>query len=107
MPEDTKPVEKKDSVFAAIARSIDRASPTELMNAFRVWFRAFLATVMMLGGGVFLCVASFTPKEDLNEHTGVIVGFFTGSFITSALGFYFGGQDRSKKDMEGLDAENK
>ena len=88
------------AILEAIAKNIVVAGPTEMSNMFRVFFRSFLATIMVTGGGWFLWVAAFVPKESLNEHTGVIVGFVTGTFITFALSFYFGGQDRQKKKEE-------
>ena len=52
---------------------------------------------MVLGGGVFLCYAAFMEADKLNEHTGIIIGFVTGSFIANAIRFYFGGQNRQKE----------
>lgn len=84
-------------VIYAIAKSIEKEGLTEFINVFRVIFRSFLATGMVGVGISFLWKAAFIPKELLNEHTGVIVGFITGTFIVIAITFYFGGQDRQKK----------
>lgn len=84
-------------VIASIGQAIRDGGPIELTNMFRVLYRAFLATFLVGGGGAFLWKAAFTPKAFLNEHTGVIVGFITVSALGIAIGFYFGGQDRSKK----------
>lgn len=87
-------------VVYSIALNIKAAGPTEVTNMFRVLFRSFLAVVMVSVGVSFLWKAAFIQKAFLNEHTGVIVGFITGTFITAAVSFYFGGQDRSKKPPE-------
>ena len=89
---------KKEGVWAAIAELVRNSTPDDWVNGFRTLFRAFLATIMVIGGGSFLWIAAFTEKAELNEHTGVIVGFVTGTLITAAIMFYFGGQDKSKKD---------
>jgi hypothetical protein len=93
-------------VIYAIGLNIKAAGPTEVTNMFRVLFRSFLAIVMVSVGIAFLWKAAFIQKALLNEHTGVIVGFITGTFITAAISFYFGGQDRSKKSG-GDDTETK
>jgi len=85
------------AVFVAFARLVDRSTPEEFGNGFRIIFRAFLASVLILGGGFFLWTAAFMSKHQLNEHTGIIVGAVIGTFLGSIVGFYFGGQDRTKK----------
>lgn len=84
-------------ILVSIAANIKSAGPIEMSNMFRVFFRSMLATILVIGGGSFLWKAAFVAKESLNEHTGVIVGFITASVIGVAVGFYFGGQDRSKE----------
>lgn len=84
-------------VIQSIGQAIRDGGPIEFTNMLRVLYRSFLATVLVVGGGAFLWKAAFTAKAHLNEHTGVIVGFITASAIGVAIGFYFGGQDRSKK----------
>ena len=87
-------------IFKAIGMKITESSMLEITNALRVIFRAFLAFFMMTGSGIILWYAAFAKKEMLNEHTGVIVGFITGSAIAAVIGFYFGGQDRQKDKKE-------
>lgn len=89
--------EERIGLFQAIVALIAQSSLTELADLFRVWFRAFLATVMVVGGGWFLWSAAMLPDEKLNEYTGVIIGFITASFVGIAVSFYFGGQDGEKK----------
>ena len=84
---------KKEGLFSALVSLITNASVEELAELFRVLFRAFLAMVMVVGGGCFLWKAAVLPADSLNEYTGVIVGFITGSFVGLAVSFYFGGQD--------------
>jgi len=102
--ETTQTVEKPIGIFGAIAlilkamaTNIASAGPVEMTNIIRTIFRSFIATVLIAGGGSFLWKAAFVAKSSTNEHTGIIVGFITGSVIATAVNFYFGGQDRSKE----------
>lgn len=84
-------------ILVAVANNIAASGPTEMTNIFRTLFRSFLATVLVIGGGWFLWELAFAKDGDLNKYAGVIIGFITASVIGIAVGFYFGGQDRSKK----------
>lgn len=84
-------------IFAAVARNIASGGIVEMTNMFRTFFRSFLCTVLVLGGGWFLWTAAFMDKEKVHDQTSFIVGFITASVIGVCIGFYFGGQDRSKK----------
>jgi hypothetical protein len=74
------------------------------VEKFRVVFKAFLALVVVAFAGTFLTLVAFKPADQLNEHTGVIVGFVTGTAFASVLGFYFGSSDRAKIGKEAPDA---
>lgn len=84
-------------MWQVIAENIRLAGPVEMVNMFRTVYRSFLATVLVIGGGIFLWTAAFMDKEKVHEQTAFIVGFITASVIGVAIGFYFGGQDRQKK----------
>jgi hypothetical protein len=89
-------------IFIAVARNIEEAGIVEMTNMFRMFFRSFLATILVIGGGYFLYRVALTFESDtvkLNEYVGVIIGFVAG-FLTAAIGFYFGGQDRKQKPLE-------
>jgi hypothetical protein len=88
---------KPMGIRLAFADLIRRSTPAEFGNGFRILFRAFLASMLILGGGWFLWKAAFMSKHQLNEHTGIIVGAVIGTFLGSIVGFYFGGQDRNRK----------
>ena len=90
-------------ICKSIGMKISESSILEMTNTLRVIFRAFLAFFMMAGSGFILWHAAFAKEEMLNEHTGVIVGFITGSAISAVIGFYFGGQDRQKRKPEMVD----
>jgi hypothetical protein len=90
-------------IFSAIARNIASGGIVEMTNMFRTFFRSFLCTVLVIGGGWFLWTAAFMDKAKVHEQTSFIVGFITASVIGVCIGFYFGGQDRSKKPEEGGD----
>jgi hypothetical protein len=110
--ETTQTVEKPIGIFGAIAlilkamaTNITSAGPVEMTNIIRTIFRSFIATVLIAGGGSFLWKAAFVAKASTNEHTGIIVGFITGSVIATAVNFYFGGQDRSKEIKKPITGE--
>lgn len=84
---------KKEGLFHALVLLVSNSTIDELAELFRVLFRAFLALVMVVGGGCFLWKAAVLPAEGLNEYAGVIIGFITGSFVGLAVNFYFTGQD--------------
>ena len=90
-------------ICKAIGMKIAESSMLEMTNTLRVIFRAFLSLFMVAGSGFILWHAAFTKKDLLNEHTGVIVGFITGSALAAVIGFYFGGQDRQKEKKEPLE----
>ena len=90
-------------ILVAIANNISSGGLTEMVNLFRMLFRSFLATLLVIGGGWFLWQLATTKDAELNKYAGVIIGFVTASVIGVAVGFYFGGQDRSKKpNNEGI-----
>ena len=97
---ETTPKIKPPGIRLAFADLIRRSTPAEFGNGFRILFRAFLASMLIFGGGWFLWTAAFTSKHQLNEHTGIIVGAVIGTFLGSIVGFYFGGQDRNRKTEE-------
>jgi hypothetical protein len=110
--ETAQTVEKPLGIFGAIAlilkamaTNIASAGPVEMTNIIRTIFRSFIATVLIAGGGSFLWKAAFVAKTSTNEHTGIIVGFITGSVIATAVNFYFGGQDRSKETKKPINGE--
>ena len=82
----------------SIANLIDKSDMTDVTNLYRVFFRMFLSTVMIFGGFAFLWEAAFTPEAEITEVTLLIVGFVVGTFLALPIGFYFGGQDRQKKN---------
>lgn len=57
---------------------------------FRVYFRALLSTVALIGAFVFLYGACFNDPGEMTEHTGTVVGFITGSVVTIIISYYFG-----------------
>lgn len=84
-------------IIVAIAQNIKSAGPVEMSNMFRILFRAFIAVLLLAGGGAFLWKAAFIQKALINENTNFIVGFVTASVIGVAVSYYFGGQDRANK----------
>lgn len=108
--EKTEPVEEKSPglwasfclILVAVARNIETAGIVEMTNMFRMFFRSFLATIIMVGFGYLLFRIAMIVESDtveLNRFVGVILGYIAG-ILTMAAGFYFGGQDRSKKPEE-------
>jgi len=86
------------SIRQSIANLIDKSDMTDVTNLYRVFFRMFLSTMMIVGGFCFLWAAAFTPEAEITEVTLLIVGFVVGTFLALPIGFYFGGQDRQKKN---------
>lgn len=86
-------------VVQAVAQNIEDADIVEMTNMFRMAFRSFLATIIVTGFGYLLYEIAMMPETDetkLNRFVGVILGYAAG-VLTMAAGFYFGGQDRTKK----------
>lgn len=71
-------------------QSSNELSIEDRFQLFRMKFRAVLAVLLMGGAGWFLYKACFTAKESLNENTGLVVGFVTGTVVASIVAFYFG-----------------
>jgi hypothetical protein len=69
---------------------VEALSVEDRIQMFRMKFRAVLAVLLMGGAGWFLYKACFTAKESLNENTGLVVGFVTGTVVASIVAFYFG-----------------
>ena len=89
-------------IIQAIAENTRDADIVEMTNMFRMAFRSFLATVITIGFGYLLYEIAMMPESDefkLNRFVGVILGYVAG-VLTMAVGFYFGGQDRTKKPEE-------
>lgn len=87
------------SVVAAVAENIKEADIVEMTNMFRMAFRSFLATIIVIIFSSLLYDIALMPETDetkLNRFVGVILGYAAG-VLTMAAGFYFGGQDRTKK----------
>lgn len=85
-------------IFESFANLIANSDMVDLTNMYRVLFRMFLAVVMVVGGGAFLWSAAFEDAAKITEVTLMIVGFVIGTFLAVPIGFYFGGQDRTKKN---------
>lgn len=86
-------------IIEAVAENIKDADIVEMTNMFRMAFRSFLATIIVCGFGYLLYEIALIPEteeEKLNRFVGVILGYVAG-VLTMAVGFYFGGQDRTKK----------
>jgi hypothetical protein len=66
----------------------------EERETYRVIFKSFLGYSIFIFCAYFLSRAAFTAPEQLNEHTGTIVGFITGSAFSLIIGFYFGSSDK-------------
>jgi hypothetical protein len=66
----------------------------EEREAYRVLFKSILGYSVFAFCAYFLSRAAFTSPDQLNEHTGTIVGFITGSAFSLVLGFYFGSSDK-------------
>ena len=89
---------EKQTIFGALADLIANSDMVDLTNLYRVLFRMFLAVIMLVGGGCFLWTAAFTAGDKLTDITTMVVGFVIGTFLALPIGFYFGGQDRTKKN---------
>jgi uncharacterized transporter YbjL len=83
-------------IVAAIAHTMATADVVEMTNFFRNLFRMFLALIILIGSGWVVYRISMVKEADLNQYAGVIIGFVTSSALMAVIGFYFGGQDRSK-----------
>lgn len=66
----------------------------EERETYRVVFKSVLGYSIFAFCAYFLYRAAFTSPEQLNEHTGTIVGFITGSAFSMIIGFYFGSSDK-------------
>jgi len=88
------------TIRKALANLIANSDMVDLTNMYRVLFRMFLSVTMIMGGGSFLWAAAFTEKARLTDITTMVVGFVIGTFLALPIGFYFGGQDRQKKNDE-------
>lgn len=86
------------TIRQAMAELVANATLTEVTNLYRVLFRAFMSFLMIFGGGAFLWVAAFKDEQSLNTNSAIIIGFVVGTFLAVPIGYYFGGQDRLKKD---------
>lgn len=89
-------------IVQAIAQNVRDADIVEMTNMFRMAFRSFLATIIVCGFGYLLYEIAMVPESEeskLNRFVGVILGYVAG-VLTMAVGFYFGGQDRTKKPEE-------
>lgn len=86
----------------AVTENTREADIVEMTNMFRMAFRSFLATIIIIGFGYLLYEIAMIPETEgqkLNRFVGVILGYAAG-VLTMAAGFYFGGQDRTKKSDE-------
>lgn len=89
-------------IIQAVASNIRDADIVEMTNMFRMAFRSLLATIIVTGFGYLLYEIAMVPESEeskLNRFVGVILGYVAG-VLTMAVGFYFGGQDRTKKPDE-------
>jgi hypothetical protein len=63
-------------------------------------FQHAFAFYVVTGAGLFLWKAAFLPEDQLNEHTGTIVGFITGTVIATIINYLYGtsksSQDKNK-----------
>ena len=91
---------KKKGILESFAKLIANSDMVDLTNMYRVLFRMFLALFMIIGGGFFLWDAATIDEEKITQLTTMIVGFVIGTFLAVPIGFYFGGQDRQKKNEE-------
>lgn len=70
---------------------------SEDRETYRVVFKSLLGYSVFIFCAYLLSKVAFMPKETLNEHTGTIVGFITGSAFALILGFYFGSSDKKER----------
>ena len=91
---------EKKGILESFAELIANSDMVDLTNMYRVLFRMFLALFMIIGGGIFLWDAATIEEEKITQLTTMIVGFVIGTFLAVPIGFYFGGQDRQKKNEE-------
>lgn len=72
----------------------------ERIQLFRMRFRALFAVLLSSGAGLFLYKACFTAEAELTKHTGIVVGFITGSILSAIVMFYFGTSEGQQNGTE-------
>ena len=64
---------------------------------FRMWFRAALAMLAVIGAGAFLWMVCFTKDAEMSKQTGIVVGFVIGTLLTTVFAYYFGSSEGNEK----------
>lgn len=84
--------EKKD-----MSKSLSN-SPLVPFNpaAFRMKFKAFFACFMFTGAMLFISIALFTDIGQKAKEAGPIIGFLTGTLLTTIVAYYFTNTDETK-----------
>lgn len=64
--------------------------------AFRMKFKAFFACFMFLGAMLFISIALFTEIGQKAKEAGPIIGFLTGTLLTTIVAYYFTNTDETQ-----------
>jgi hypothetical protein len=87
----TPPEEKTSTVKDKLAKAKELITEN---------FQHAFAFYVVSGAGLFLWRAAFMPEDQLNKHTGTIVGFITGTVVATIINYLYGtsksSQDKNK-----------
>ena len=71
--------------------------------AFRMQFKAFFACLMFLCAMLFISIALFTEMGQKAKEAGPIIGFLTGTLLTTIVAYYFTNTDETREAQKPLD----
>jgi hypothetical protein len=69
-------------------------------ESYRIVFRSVLSIIVVFFAATFMYKVAFIESESLNEHTGVVLGFITGTAFATILNYYLGSSDKGNNKKE-------